>query len=626
MPVRKAQSYPTLRERQSGNSLLERSEEHDLLLPTYPTPAPFPILLSELIRLSSLLNDNEAHRCFIEAIQSEECVLRSVFNSATALATGSAGNSRNWRMERHVHSFLARKKPLCDQSLNCVLASTSNNSITSATRLLHALGELFVSKELANFIGTDGKGKSFETIQLAQLFATTRIPGIAKDKLRNFPASRHVIVWVRGRAFKVDILDLDRRVISKSVLRQQIQSIQERCRVLSEKRQNIASLSTCLSRSIWAERRTCLLERDQASLNVVESAISSIALEEYNNTTVEDELRLVHSDTGNVYSDKTMGFSIFPNGDIACRADHAAADGGVIGRVLQALSFALDKPLYLATASSFARARYFSGTITQRFLDLELGIAARFGLPATPVQEVHFDTLLSNCTEVPTRGLGFQKASRMFDLMQDSNLLLKLRVAKLLNFTVQMAFQIALFSTLDSTSIHVIEPTSTRNFAHGRTDPNSVVTKESIAFSKSLYKNSNEDLVSQFSAAYHRYKELLTTTKRGAGLGGSIASLREGFQQLHRSDAQDLVYQTLGKMCERTAMITGDPFCPSIDFVEAYVFAPNQIALAYMGRQDSVRVSISGSGNFCPLVNALQRSLQKNFSRVVSVALASNTA
>ena len=112
----------------------------------------------------------------------------------------------------------------------------------------------------------------FKIIQLAQLFATTRVPGYHKDDLRTSAVSIHV-VWAGERAFKVDILDSNCRVISKSGLQQQIQMIQAD-RSSSETRQNVASLSTSLSRNTWAERKARLQEREEASLDVLESAIT----------------------------------------------------------------------------------------------------------------------------------------------------------------------------------------------------------------------------------------------------------------------------------------------------------------------------------------------------------------
>jgi hypothetical protein len=111
-------------------------------------------------------------------------------------------------------------------------------------------------------------------------------------------------------------------------------------------------------------------------------------------------------------------------------------------------------------------------------------------------------------------------------------------------------------------------------------------------------------------------------TKQGVGLAGSITLLRKGLGRMQRSRAQDLVYQTLGKMQKRTpaVWITGDPLCPGISRFEAYLWGPNQIALAYAGRQDGIKVLISASGDYCALVDSLQSSLRDSFSLVLRVA------
>jgi hypothetical protein len=111
-----------------------------------------------------------------------------------------------------------------------------------------------------------------------------------------------------------------------------------------------------------------------------------------------------------------MGFSSFSNGDIACRIDHAAADAGVSGRVLQPLSFVLDKPLHLITARSFASARYFSWYVTQTLLGS--GVFTRFGSPVPPVRELQFDSLSDDFMDISAASLDFEIVSRAFDLMQ----------------------------------------------------------------------------------------------------------------------------------------------------------------------------------------------------------------
>ena len=423
------------------------------------------------------------------------------------------------------------------------------------------------------------------------MLATTRVAHLGLDEIKTFPTSRHVIAWSRGVAFKIDIIDAQRRPIAASVILNQVQKIINDTASKSLSETSIASLSTSCNRDQWAKIRSELAVSN-SFLEDLESSITSVAFEASEQSEDSEILRLAKSDTGNVYSDKSCGFSVFTNGTLAGRVDHAVADGGVVARFM---SFLIDAYKRVPTR-------------------LEVSDLLSC-LPVVPIQLPSHLLSLPSPRSAPQQS--FSKCSEIFDIQHPGDVLELLRNSKLYNITLQLAFQAAISSLPGDSPLLLAEPTSVRQFANGRCDPNYVVTKESVALCVGLkQRKPMDELLPLLMASVHQYKRQLVETKNGAGIGPGIALLRERVAQLAESEDKQVLTKALMEFRKPAAYFTGEPLVPLGLTAQSAVFAPDQTAMTYMGRPEKISICLTGSGRFTALLQPLRAAFEKSLQLI----------
>lgn len=583
-------------------TLQERSDEHDQSLPSYPRPS-LATTIKEIVRLSSILEDAESHSHLVRAINHHDPAIEAAFEKELSL--WASRKVENWTTEKKRTGLLMPRKPLCAQCMVTTLPNLKQNSISAtAANLLHTIAVVFTSPRIISIIGSDGKNKEFETRQLVEVFATNRVPATKLDKIQTFAESRHVIVWARSQPYQVEVIDSRGQPIAKGSLESSISQVLASSSSSSSSSKapakSVASLSTSLNRDSWAHIRDDLVQRNPTSMYILESAISSIALELNDVDTEAERLNMTRGDTGNVYSDKTMTWSVFPDGGISSRVDHSVADGGLIGRLLQ---------VYLSLMTQNAQRSFF-----------EWFSSPPADIPSVKPIEICLGTLDASQLNynVPQ---GYEQQTLFSNIPFDRTSLSSLRKTKLLNFTVQLAFQAALIRVLDTTNLLILEPTSVRQFAGGRSDPNFIVTAESISFCKALsIHQSFPQLAQKFEEAYTRYLELQRQAKTGSSISAGISFLGSGVKALAPARERSVILQTLNKI-QNPIYFTGAPVGPALEFFEAYIFTDNQLSVVYVGHTDRVLVSIAGSGKYRGLLPLVQKHLEECIFSLTNIAL-----
>ncbi|KAF2429995.1 CoA-dependent acyltransferase [Tothia fuscella] len=297
---------------------------------------------------------------------------------------------------------------------------------------LHSLAQVYVSPETLHRIGSDGGNKRFETKQLSQAFATTRVPGVHLDTLRTYPDSRHAVVWSKGKVFKIDIIDAQNNPVALDKLLWAIEQLLRQTSSDLPCADIVASFSTNMDRSEWATLRETVLELNSSSMYNLESAIVSIAMHDEEPDDENSRFKLAKA-SQNVYSDKTLGFSVFGRGGLAMRAEHAAVDAGLICYLI---NIVCEKIATLPT--TFAPDR--------RSHNVE---ELRFGsLPSPSMKAIASSPVCSQYLS--------------FSIEDDPKRLRFLRSKRLYNFALQLAFQATLWRFCPDTPISVLEPTALR--------------------------------------------------------------------------------------------------------------------------------------------------------------------
>ncbi|XP_039309846.1 carnitine O-palmitoyltransferase 1, muscle isoform isoform X2 [Solenopsis invicta] len=175
--------------------------------------------------------------------------------------------------------------------------------------------------------------------QYERVFNTTRIPGIECDKIVHYQDAKHIVVYHKGRYFKV-LIYYRNRILQACEIELQIQQILDDNSTPSEGEEKLAAL-TAGERTAWAQARKDFFAKgvNKASLDIIEKAAFVVALDdvpyEYDPKHPEklDNYGriLLHGKGHDRWFDKSFTLCIGSNGRIGFNAEHSWADAPVIG-------------------------------------------------------------------------------------------------------------------------------------------------------------------------------------------------------------------------------------------------------------------------------------------------------
>uniref|UniRef100_A0A8C1MKJ9 Carnitine O-palmitoyltransferase 1, muscle isoform n=1 Tax=Cyprinus carpio TaxID=7962 RepID=A0A8C1MKJ9_CYPCA len=177
--------------------------------------------------------------------------------------------------------------------------------------------------------------------QLRRMFNTTRIPGIETDFVQHLKDRKHLVVYHRGRFFKV-WLYYGGRHLWPSELELQFQ------RILDDKSEpqpgelKLPSL-TAGNRVPWARARLKYFTEgiNQASLEAIETAAFFLTLDDEAHGYDPENIRsldlyaksLLHGKCYDRWFDKSFTLIVYKNGKIGVNTEHSWADSPIIGHM-----------------------------------------------------------------------------------------------------------------------------------------------------------------------------------------------------------------------------------------------------------------------------------------------------
>ncbi|XP_029658757.1 carnitine O-palmitoyltransferase 1, liver isoform isoform X2 [Formica exsecta] len=177
--------------------------------------------------------------------------------------------------------------------------------------------------------------------QYGRVFNTTRIPGIEVDKIVHYQDAKHIVVYHKGRYFKM-LIYYRNRILQACEIELQIQQILNDNSTPSEGEEKLAAL-TAGERTAWARARKDFFVKgvNKASLDIIEKAAFVVALDdvpyEYD-PTHPDKLDhygriLLHGKGYDRWFDKSFTLCIGTNGRIGFNAEHSWADAAIISHL-----------------------------------------------------------------------------------------------------------------------------------------------------------------------------------------------------------------------------------------------------------------------------------------------------
>uniref|UniRef100_A0AAZ3RJD0 carnitine O-palmitoyltransferase n=1 Tax=Oncorhynchus tshawytscha TaxID=74940 RepID=A0AAZ3RJD0_ONCTS len=183
--------------------------------------------------------------------------------------------------------------------------------------------------------------------QWERLFNTSRLPGLERDTIQHMQDSRHIVVYHRGRYFKVPMF-YDGKVLSPRAVEQQMERILADPSEPQPGEECLAAL-TAGDRVPWAEAREAYLRqgRNQQALDTVEKAAFFVTLDDTEQRyKAEDPVRsldsyaksLLHGKCYDRWFDKSFNLIVFRNGTMGLNAEHSWADAPIIGHLWEVAS------------------------------------------------------------------------------------------------------------------------------------------------------------------------------------------------------------------------------------------------------------------------------------------------
>ncbi|XP_014215150.1 carnitine O-palmitoyltransferase 1, liver isoform isoform X2 [Copidosoma floridanum] len=175
--------------------------------------------------------------------------------------------------------------------------------------------------------------------QYERVFNTTRIPGIETDRIVHYQDSKHVVVYHKGKYFRLPIY-YKNRLLQPGEIESQIQAILDDKSTPCEGEERLASL-TAGERTHWAKTREEHFSRgiNKNSLDIIEKSAFVVALDDVpyefdkNHPKKLDNYGriLLHGKGYDRWFDKSFTLCVGNNGRIGFNAEHSWADAPIMG-------------------------------------------------------------------------------------------------------------------------------------------------------------------------------------------------------------------------------------------------------------------------------------------------------
>ncbi|XP_015585917.1 carnitine O-palmitoyltransferase 1, liver isoform isoform X2 [Cephus cinctus] len=317
--------------------------------------------------------------------------------------------------------------------------------------------------------------------QYERLFNTTRIPGIETDKIVHYQDSKHIVVYHKGRYFKV-LIYYKNRILLPCEIEIQIQQILEDKSSPVEGEEKLAAL-TAGERTTWARTRGTHFAKgvNKASLDLIEKAAFVVALDdvpyEFDQAHPEKLDRygriLLHGKGYDRWFDKSFTLCIGTNGRIGFNAEHSWADAAVMSHMWEyVLSEETISVEYKEDGHTLGTPEFSPPSPTRLQWDLSSKcievIEQSYAVAEKLLNDVDLRIYVHNAY-----GKGFMKESCMSP-----------------DAYIQLALQLAYFRDAGHFSL-TYEASMTRLFREGRTETVRPCTIESAAWVKAMEDKSS---------------------------------------------------------------------------------------------------------------------------------------
>uniref|UniRef100_A0A673I3J5 Carnitine O-palmitoyltransferase 1, muscle isoform n=1 Tax=Sinocyclocheilus rhinocerous TaxID=307959 RepID=A0A673I3J5_9TELE len=348
------------------------------------------------------------------------------------------------------------------------------------------------------------------SFQYERMFNTTRIPGIETDFVQHLKDRKHLVVYHRGRFFKV-WLYYGGRHLWPSELELQFQ------RILDDKSEpqpgeiKLPSL-TAGNRVPWARARLKYFTEgvNQASLEAIETAAFFLTLDDEAHGYDPENIRsldlyaksLLHGKCYDRWFDKSFTLIVYKNGKIGVNTEHSWADSPIIGHMWE----------YVLATDCFHLGYNAEGHCKG---DINKSLATptrlQWDIPKACQEIIEGSYMIAKgiANDVDFHGCLFNEFGK--------GLIKKCRTSP--DAFIQLALQLAHYRDKGEFCL-TYESSMTRMFREGRTETVRSCTCESTAFVRAMEDESttNEQRLALFKKAADKHQNMYRLAMTGAGI------------------------------------------------------------------------------------------------------------
>lgn len=281
-----------------------------------PTPQLI-VTLAEASRvLGFLLTPSELQdyeKALSVLVTNPEAPLRAAID-ATMRVVGSKEATSGFRT-----FLLSRRDPLFQcMTITKALRTPPGDQVTVAAHLLSRLA--IIASDPHHYLSVSPSGTPLDREQASHFLGTTRRVGVETDSVTSSPLSHHIVVWSRGIAFTVDVLDAGGTPISENSLASALSEIKLQAARADPVKVSVASLSWNLSRSDWFEARRAIESHGENSSHFsrIDTALATLALEDDSAPSdAAAQMEAIRTGQGslNRYADQVVGLVVYEDGE-----------------------------------------------------------------------------------------------------------------------------------------------------------------------------------------------------------------------------------------------------------------------------------------------------------------------
>lgn len=171
--------------------------------------------------------------------------------------------------------------------------------------------------------------------QYKNLFHSTRIPELEKDRILHEPSARHLVALRNGHFYAFDVLDANDRIRSPKEIAACLKAILQDDRPPSE---HPVGVLTTSERDHWARARAHLIDTgNREILKKIDTAVFTVILDDEVIGPDYNKLMEVylHADGSNRWFDKSFSLIVSKDGYAGINFEHSWGDGVAVLRYLQ---------------------------------------------------------------------------------------------------------------------------------------------------------------------------------------------------------------------------------------------------------------------------------------------------